>query len=864
MIPLIGSIGFSCSAKEYVMQILDLKGNWQLSQDGALPIPGFLPGCTYLDYMANGMEDPFYGENERTATELGHHRYTYSRTFTADPGLLAHTYVEFVGDGLDTVMDIYLNDSFLGHAENINRSYRFDAKALLREGENSIRLEIRDPYEYMKECQKKNPIMEKGIPFALVGHIRKTPCHFSWDWGPQLAPAGVVRSIGFEAYDNRMEDIQIHQNHKDGAVRLEIRVFPTFMQDASCEVLLTDPDGQTAAFELSAGKDCFETCIEVEHPQLWWCNGLGDQPLYQLTARLKMQGREIEVNEKKIGLRTIELDTAKDQYGEQFRFKVNGVPIFAKGGDWIPADSFIQRSTKEDYDWYIGECKKANMNMIRVWGGGHYEDERFYDACDEKGILVWQDCAFACNLYPFHVPEFAENVHREIIDNVRRLRHRASLALWCANNECEAAVGFVKKAAGDLADVNVRFYHFTLRDWIRELDASTAFWPGSPSSGHYGVKASSRKVGKLMGDTHLWSVWHGLFDIEEFNAYKTRFCSEFGMESMPVMKTIHGFHPEGEVRLLDPVMLLHQKCGSGNQKMLYYLLAKYREPKRFEDFVYLSQIVQSDTVRYATECWKRNIGMQNGAIYWQLNDCWPVASWAAVDYNKQKKAILYHSGMFNKMLMISNDYHRKDLDLYVINEYPSEKDLTLSWTVSDFSGIQLACGSSPVQVGPLASVKAIHIDFRKDLKGIQVRDVFLNAVLKEQDAVVDEKSYLLVPDKQARLPKPNFKVEVAQENGKAAVRVRSDCYARHVFVDSDALTSTWDDNYITILPGETACFTADNPGSVSAEAIRNSLTIQNMAEIESCKTEKEERKIRRDIFFDGKNWLLYLLCKLFM
>ncbi len=846
------------------MQKVDLGGRWSLSQDHGTPIPGTLPGCTYLDYMANGMEDPFFGENETKASELAHHHYSYTRTFSLSAETLASRYIDFVGDGLDTVMDLYLNDELLGHAENINRTYRFNAHALLREGENSIRLEIRDPYEVIKEKQAENPILEKGVPFALVGHIRKTPCHFSWDWGPQLAPAGVMRSIGLEAYNNRITDFRIIQHHENGTVTLSFELTPKEMSDtASASLTLTAPDGSKNSCFLKKENASFQGSLAVNNPKLWWCNGLGEQPLYTVSAELLEDGVPADSQTKRIGLRTVTLDTAEDDWGRQFRFLVNGVPIFAKGGDWIPADSFIQRTKREDYFWYLRECKKAGMNMVRVWGGGYFECDDFYDACDEMGILVWQDCLFACNIYPVHLPEFRENVHREIIDNVSRLRHRASLALWCANNECEAAMTFVRKAAGELADQNIRFYYFDLADWVNAVDGVTPYWPGSPGTGGYKLKGSNKK-GHVMGDTHLWSIWHGLFAIEDFRTYNTRFCSEFGMESMPVMKTVRSFHPEGKVELLDPIMLLHQKCGSGNKKMLYYLLAKYKEPKNFKDLVYLTQIVQSDTIRYATECWKRNIGHQNGALYWQLNDCWPVASWAAVDYRKQKKALLYHSGMFNKMLMISNDYHRRDADLYVINEYNSSYELTLDWTVSDFTGVKLAEGSRPVSVSAVSSVKVLHLNFRKDLRGIDIHDVFLNVVLREGDTEVDQKSYLLVPDKQAHLPKPELKTEVSCKNGRATVRVSSDVYARYVFVDSDALSSSWENNYLTILPGETAVFTADADEDILPEAIRDTLTLQTIASVETCKTAREERRTRRAIFWEGKNWLTYILCKLFM
>lgn len=848
---------------------ISLEGSWQLSREGGQPISGHLPGCNYLDYMAAGMDDPFYGTNETAAKDIGRHDYRYQRTFELDPAALAMDHVELVGDGIDTVCDIRINGEFLGHCENINRTYRFDAKNLLAAGTNTITLDFTDPYRFAEEQQKKDNLLTSKA--ATKTFIRKTPCHFGWDWGPEFAPTGITRYIGLEAYNNRFEDVRIHQIHHDGCVDLVIKAKTAVIDTMSTvRVEMTDPDGEVSSYPLEQHGSRWQTKITISHPKRWWPNGLGEQNLYQLTFILEKKQEDGQNDPgscdqviRQIGLRTIELDTSRDKDGEQFKFVVNGVPIFAKGCDWIPGDSFITRFRRQDAEFYIRSCRDANMNMLRVWGGGMYESEDFYDLCDQYGILVWQDCVFACNVYPFYNKDFLRNVHLEIRDNLRRIRHRACLALICANNENEIFIPLNRSKK--VQKSNKIFYHRTLRTWAEKYAPDTVFWPGSPSSGHIDVGIHHFEKGKLSGDSHLWNIWHGMLKIEEFKKFPTRFCSEFGMESMPAYKTILSFNPEKGPSLFDDTMLVHQKSLGGNSKMLWYLLQKYKNPKYFKDFVYLTQIVQSNAMRYATECWKRNMGRQNGALIWQLNDCWPVASWALIDYDKQLKATMYHARTFNKTLMISNDYYQDRFELYVINERRRTYKGTLTWSMITFDGRVKAGSSVPVEVGKTQSQWVTTVPFKQYLKKSEYGSVYFKTelTLDGETEPEDTKIYLLVPDKKAALTKPLIERSVTIGGGRAQVTLRSDVFARYVFVDSNLVRDNFSDNYFDMEPGQTYRITVDLPEQEgrdsTEEELEKSLDITTLAGYQTVGSEWNDKILMQKMFWKDKNYLTYLL-----
>lgn len=844
---------------------LDLKGTYTLYRDGKDPIPGKLPGCTYLDYMANGMEDPFLEMNETEAKKLAEHDYRYSGSFTLSDDMLSMPHVDFVGDGLDTLCHVIINGTEIGYTDNIFRSWRFDIRPYVHTGENTLELAFDNPYPYVEKKNAANPLPKPNAQFTGSGQLRKVASHFGWDWGPWLPPAGVEKSIAVEAYDVRIDDVKIEQFHEGGRVRVKasVALSDTVLPGGTALSLdFTTPKGEIRSFEgeLSEGSAVFN--IPVTDPELWWPNGLGAQPLYTLTVNLSENGALVENVTKKIGLRTVRLDTAPDELGRNFRFIINDVPIFVRGADWIPSDIFITRSTKETYDFYISETARANMNFIRVWGGGRYECEDFYDACDRYGILVWQDFCFACNAYPFNDKAFLDNVYAEVRDNVRRLRHRASLAVWCGNNENELFARIQKKNV--LWQMNIDFYHNTLNHWLRDFDQLTEYWPGSPSSGVRDEMPQDLKPGHISGDSHLWQVWHGLQPIEAYKNFRTRLCTEFGMESMPSMKAVRAFTSKPDIELSDPVMTLHQKCEGGNNKMLYYLLAKYRNPEKFEDFIYLSQLVQSGAMRYATDIWRRNIGKQNGATFWQLNDCWPVASWSGIDYLKQPKAVMYHAKEYNKLLCLINDYDDRGLRLHVVNEYPAAFNGHLFWAIRDFKGAPIAAGETEASVGPVASEKITSIEFKRILKDISANDVFIDVTLSDESGVRDRKQWLLVPDREASLPACDVDFDIKETDGLAVCTFRSDVYARYVYLESRYVDAPWSDNFFDLLPGEEKTVTVRMPYGITEDTLRADLSIKTLSDVTPKGSPADDRRLRLKLAAMPVNAISKLAFKFFM
>ena len=848
------------------MEKIDLSGKWRLCQDDKPPITGHLPGCTYLDYMAEGMDDPFTGMNETAAAELAGHDYTYSRSFEVSADFLSRPHIDLEVSGPDTLCTITVNGLEAGRTDNINRCWRLDVKKLVKAGENEIAIKIENPYPWMTARQERDPLPSLMKTARGLSHLRKTPCHFGWDWGPKLPPAGVIGGIHLESYAARINDLRIIQHHAQGQTELEITASMSSVLDGSSlkgRIKALTPDGESIEYAMELSDASLTRRFRIDNPRLWWCNGLGEQPLYQIEVTVLVDGTIADSQKRQIGLRTIQLDTTPDEYGAKFRFVINGVPVFARGADWIPADSFITRAGREDIKFYIDSAKHANMNMLRVWGGGYYESEDFYDACDRNGILVWQDFIFACSAYPFYDSSFLENVRAEVADNVRRLRHRPSLALWCGNNENEFCAKLWKKNSKEKKS-NLPFYHETLREWVRELDGITPYWPGSPSPGGMEHKLQSMKAGEIRGDSHLWQVWHGMRPIEGFREFPTRFCSEYGMESMPSMHTIRKFAGEPLPGLFDPLMQLHQKSHGGNEKMLFYLLAKYRNPAKLEDFVYLSQLVQADTVRFAADCWRRNIGRSNGALFWQLNDCWPVASWSAIDYYKQLKAVMYKARHFNKMLCLSNDYYKDRAELYVVNEYPTTFSGTLKWTLSDFTGNQISEGQVPITIPACASMRGAVLNYAGILNGRRKEEAALRVTLLAGNQAVDEKDWLLVPDKYAKLPLVSPEIKCVKKDNSAAVTLYSPVYARHVYLEAEGVTSPWSDNFFDIPAGNSYTVTVELPPEMDIEKFKALLKVKTLTCVEAKNTVVKDKLLRLLMVLKKKNFLTWLIFRFFM
>jgi beta-mannosidase len=815
------------------MQVYDLEGEWQFGALGGPMFPGRLPGCNYLDLLANGLiEDPFWGTNEGSASKIAEGDFLYTRRFTLPPSFLEQDAIELVIGQIDLFASIFLNGRQIAETGNAFRTYRFDVTRALAAGENLIELSFKSPLPYMREQAGASPAKNAGMGIAGKNSVRKPQYHFGWDWGPNLPPVGIRHCIRLEAFTAaRLDDVRIEQTHGPEGVAVKVAARVTPLGDPAAPLRLdariTAPDGAVLAQEgvVAGNRAACEWLIT--QPQLWWCNGLGPQPLYQVEVTLLgPAGVPLDTWRQSVGLRTLCLDTAADAWGSNFRFFVNGVPIFAKGANWIPSDSFVNRTSWDDLDFYIRGAADAHMNMLRVWGGGYYESEDFYSLCDRWGILVWQDFAFACSAYPLGDPGFLENLRQEVRDTVRRLRHHPSLALWCGNNEVFLGNTLVKKNPAALAQD--AFFYQSLPRWVAEEDPHTPYWPGSPCSGDPAVPSNA--LGH--GDTHLWQVWHGMKPVEAFRKMPTRFCSEFGLEAMPPMGTVRGFTAEPVPALFGPALRAHQKSPGGTEKMRFYLLSKFRNPAAFEDFVYLSQITQAEGVRGAVEYWRRNPGRCNGALYWQYNDCWPAASWASIGYKRQYKALQYHAKEFYAMLALSCELGRGQADVYVLNDYPRDFEGLLKWTLADFQGNEISSGASAVQAGPAQGRHGLTLRYKEILKGRPKASVLLTFTLCDGEGRTRfTRDTLLVPDKQAKLPKPVLETRLSVEGAVASLTLRSDTLARYVYVHVDGLEAPLSDNFFTLGAKGAKTVTFPVPAEADPEALLGRVRVKTLADV---------------------------------
>lgn len=684
---------------------LQLHENWQLCNIRQLDwIPAQIPGDIYAALLKTGkMPDPFFGDNEYQAKALMEEDYEYRTVFNYEEAQFKDCQEVILRfDGIDTIADIYLNGCCLGKVDNMHRIWEFPVGELLENGKNTLRVIIRSPLKFMAEAFKK--YKNRGNEDTIEGfmHLRKAHYMCGWDWGACLPDGGIFRPVTLLGIETaRLDSVYIRQVHKDGKVLLvpEVDVETVDEEESEADgyegaqaleyqVTVTAPNGTKTIWD-----DCPDE-MEIENPQLWWPNGLGEQPLYQVQVDLKAGNKIVDTWCRKIGLRALTMHREKDQWGESFAHEVNGYQVFAMGADYIPEDNLLQRTSRERTRELLLQCKRANFNTVRVWGGGYYPEDWFFDLCDELGLMVWQDFMFACSVYEL-TPEFEANIRQEFIDNIKRLRHHASLALWCGNNEMEM---FVKQGTWVTKPTEMRDYLFMyeriIPEVLSEYDPDTFYWPASPSSGGSFDEPNDPN----RGDVHYWEVWHGNKPFSEYRKYFFRYASEFGFQSFPSVKTLETVTDDPkELNPFSYVMEKHQRNYGGNGKIAKYMQAAYRYPENFSDFVYVSQLLQADGIRYGVEHYRRNRGRCMGAIYWQLNDCWPVISWSSIDYYGRWKALHYYAKRFFAPVMLSceeqswmtveadmNRQHfefEKSIRLNVTNETLDAHRVLVKWAV---------------------------------------------------------------------------------------------------------------------------------------------------------------------------------------
>ncbi len=796
------------------MKTINLNGSWSMKINGENVygiadefMPAKVPGSVYEALLQLGkMPDPYYRDNELDALKLMEQDFTYRTVFNLEQEALKSDGLLLHFDGIDTLGAVYLNGTLLGKTDNMHRIWEFDIKEFAKAGENELRVVLSSPTKYIREEQQKcytggsHECME-GFP-----HLRKAHCMFGWDWGPRLPDAGIFRDVKILGIKEcRFEEVYVRQQHENGSVLLDIDwSLELFGEETLSEVVfqVTAPDGKVY-------NQTEDGTVLITEPMLWWPNGYGEQPLYTVRGEVKNEKGEIlDIWEKRIGLRTLTVKREKDQWGESFCHVVNGVPVFAMGADYIPEDNILGRVTKERTRALLSDCVAANHNAIRIWGGGYYPDDFFFDFCDELGLMVWVDFMYACASYELN-DEFEANIRQETIDNVIRIRHHASLALWCGNNEMETQVQDKawKPSPKQVMDY-IKIYEYIIPNILKEYDPVTFYWPSSPSSG--GNYEDSWNPDK--GDTHYWDVWHGNKPFSEYRKFHFRYASEFGFQSFPCLKTIESFTEKKDRNIFSRVMEMHQRNTAANGKILNYISDNYLYPKDFDHLIYTSQLLQADAIRYGVEHWRRHRGRCMGAIVWQLNDIWPVASWASIDYYGRWKALHYSEKRFFAPVMISCEEEgemtqrphcieephdiEKTARLNVANETRKDITGTVRWALRNPRAEVILKGEEEVKVPALTSLWLDKLDFSSynELNSYLTFEFLING------EVVSKGSCLFTAPKHFEFEDPELSCRVEGDK----LYINSKVYAKSVEISNEEGDLKLSDNYFDV-NGEEVC-----------------------------------------------------------
>ena len=784
------------------MQTCTLNGTWQLSAGhrSLESVDMQIPGTVLSGLLAAGkIKDPFYRTNEDATRALFWKDYVFTRTFDVDEELLAQQHIVLVCEGLDTLAEISINGTFLAKTDNMHRTWKFQAKKLLHPGKNEIQIVFRSVLRFIEdypyEAHKKINYIPCG---SMKGNqlLRKAHSMFGWDWGPQTIDAGIFRDIYLQGYSHaRIEDIRIHQQHaKNVSVQTSITLSESVPGQKLCVELSEDGADKPLQTKLCKTNADGVAAVDfvIENPKLWWPNDYGDQPLYIVrTTLLDEDGTSLESITRRIGLRTLTISQEKDEWGNEFAFCVNGVKIFTRGGNYIPDDCLYTRITEKKLDYILESCRRAHFNCVRVWGGGYYPSDAFYDLCDEKGLIVWQDLMYACNVYDV-TDAFAENCRQETYDNVRRLRHHASLGLWCGNNEIESAWdhwGDFQKETPYLRADYIRLFEEVLPKAVQEADGETFYWHSSPSSG--GCFDNPDDANR--GDTHYWDVWHGQKPFTDYRKYFFRFCSEFGFQSFPCAKTVNSFTLEDDRNIFSRVMESHQKNDAANGKMLYYLSENLRYPKDLTHLLYASQVLQGMAIKYGVDHWRRNRGRCMGTLYWQINDDWPAPSWSSIDYFGRWKALHYMAQKFYAPHAVSMTLEDHRCHVYFSNESFETTEYSLTLSIRDLSGNVLETYETKGNSPAFSAIETAVVDICswEDQKD----DIFLEAVIHTKDQKVLKDVETLVPYKYLTLKSPVISTEAKETNDAFILHISSDCFAPFVALDFDDADVIFSDNF---------------------------------------------------------------------
>jgi beta-mannosidase len=811
--------GFAAEQEEAGRTDMVIDQGWEFRQMASPPNssaaqwrPAQVPGDVHLDLLRNKMiPDPFYRDNEAKLQWIEGASWEYRTTLHITPEILKKRNLELVFDGLDAYAEVFLNDAQVLTANNMFRVWRVNAKPFLHAGANELRVVFPSPDKAAAQAASADPWRLKTHVEEKT-YVRKAAYEYGWDWGPTFVTSGVWRPVHLEAWDEaRISDLHIRQLDVSAAVaHLNAEVEVTAADGAVAEVSIRCPQSgkpveATRNVTLHPGVNQIDLPLEIAKPDLWYPTGYGAQPLYTFTAQIKRQANREDERRVTMGLRSVALRRDLDKWGRSFEFVVNGIPVFGKGADVIPFDSFPNRVTEQNYRRILQSAKDANMNMIRLWGGGYYESDEFYKLCDELGIMVWQDFMFGNDWQP-GLYSWKLNVAAEIEDQVKRLRDHPSIIIWCGNNETEEAI-FWNERQQLPADVRIQMWQDYVSTFsgvipavVERLDPQRPYWPSSPSADYEETSPTFQT-----GDAHVWDVWHGRVPFSTYEQHHARFVTEYGFQSFPEMRTIEAFTtPEDRTSIFTPVMLGHQKNNEGNSLIHDYLLKDYPEPKDFASFLYVSQVLQAEGIKIGAEHIRRSRPETMGSIFWQLNDCWPVASWSSIDYYGRWKALQYYARRFYAPVLVSPHVEDGMLKTYIVSDKVQPVRGQLRLRIVGFDGKVVKETAQQVELPGLSSQVYLQWPL-SDLDSADGADLAREVAVAE--LIVNGEStsrnlIYLVPTKHVHLPEAHISAELTQAADGYHLKLASPVLARSVYVTFGVARPELSDNYFDLLPGE--------------------------------------------------------------
>ena len=838
----------SCSTTKQE-SIVELDSNWEFkSENDKEYLPASVPGTVHLDLLQNGkIDDPFFRLNEHKLQWIDKLDWEYRTSFDVNDPHFNYEAIELDFFGLDTYADVFLNDSLIYSSENMFIGKTVNVKKKIKKGKNNLLVKFKSPIDVGIEKYDKlgYTLPDNANDLSEIGKVpgnkkvgvfeRKAPYSFGWDWGPRLVTSGIWRPIKINFWNNfQIKDLHFTQKIEDdnALIKGEVEVFSLLdNRNVIAKIYVDNKIVTKQLIHLKKGNNEFSIPFIISEFERWWPNGMGSQKLYD--ARLEISHENyVSKASKSIGLRTIELVTEKDSIGNNFFFKVNGIPTFMKGVNYIPQDVFLPRVKDSDYEKLLSAAVDANMNMIRVWGGGIYEEDIFYELCDKYGLLVWQDFMFACAMYPGN-DSFLKSIEQEAIYNVKRIRTHPSLALWCGNNEVLSAWenwgwknDIIENQSQEIADTIFKAYdqifHKILPKVIQEYDISTDYWSSSPSSST-GIPESLTS-----GDAHYWGVWWGK---EPFSTYEDkipRFMSEFGFQSFPEFSSVKKYTNPSDYDIYSDVMKSHQRSSIGNSTIEEYMQRDYNVPDSFEHFLYVSQILQAEGISLGMEAQRRNRDICMGSLYWQLNDCWPVASWSSIDYFGKWKALHYQTKKSFEETILSFHKNKNEIVVYFVTDKLDSEKYKYNFQLTDFSGKIYNSWTGEFNSNPNNSKVIRNINLSLiSVDSDYFKDKFIFSYITHDDEIITEKTEYLTSLKNLKLTKPKFQYDVDIVGNFYEIKLISENLIKNLFIDSNS-EYNFSDNYFDLLPNKEKIIRINRDNFSSASSFEESLRFTSL------------------------------------